>query len=270
MNFDRDILMYFHFSKVRSINIKCSNCHTGILVPVKTQDKIIKEKTAYLKSSEKEEYYNGYDYELRCCYVFLCNNRECEESYLVIGKEYEDGEYEYNPATGYEERIDITFFQPLYFYPTIHLFDLSKHIPKAISDEVIKSFSLFFNDLSSSANKLRLVLELVMNNLNIPMINNKGKSIDLHNRILLFGKIDSDMSEKLLATKIVGNSGSHVGHIEKSDIIDAFEIIEDALYELYVRKQKSIELKNKTQAIIAKNKAPKKPSTPVIPLPPGA
>lgn len=251
MRFDRDTLKRFQFSKTNSININCSTCHKGVLSVV--PDKFIKEKTAYVKASEKEDYFNGYDYEAKVCYLFMCNNRKCQEPYLAVGIEFEDIQFEYDHRSGDSEEVEITTFRPLFFTPTVHIFNLHNSIPKSIANELVKSFSLFFSDLSSAANKIRISVELLMNEFNVP------PSHYLDARIKEFEKTHVDIAGKLLATKIIGNSGSHVAEISKDDVIDAYEIMDYVLEELYTRKARQAEVHTIAANIVAKEKQRKKP-----------
>jgi len=73
-------------------------------------------------------------------------------------------------------------------------------------------------------------------------VNNKGKrnSLNLHSRLELFKKNQPQIADHLLAIKWIGNSGSHIGKIEKVDILDAFELLEYSLNKLYDNSEKRI------------------------------
>lgn len=46
------------------------------------------------------------------------------------------------------------------------------------------------------------------------------------------------MEKLLLAVKIIGNEGSHIGEIMLEDILDAYEILEVLIEHTYVNNQK--------------------------------
>jgi hypothetical protein len=250
MKFDRDTLKKFTFSKNNTINIACGTCHKGILIP--DNNKYIKEKTASVKASEREEYYSSYDYEAKACYLLMCNNPKCKEPYLVVGIVFEDIDYVYDHRSGEDNETEITTFKPLFFTPVVHVFDLHKSVPKLVADEMIKSFGLFFNDLSSAANKIRIAVELLLNEFGI------AASVYMDRRIKEFKKIQPDVADKLSATKIIGNSGSHVAEISRDDVIDAYEMMEFVFDELFTRKVRKVEVESIASKIVAKETQRKK------------
>lgn len=236
------------------INIPCSLCYKGIL----KYSKYINEKSAHTKAADKERYHDPSAEDV-ACYSLVCNNNDCGESYMVVGNEFIDFEYVEDEYSDYPQREEFDIFRPLFFTPTLHFFNLHKSIPSRIKEELLKSFNLFFSDYKSAANKVRISLELLMTELQIPEFNPKGKDITLHGRIKLFEASNSIIGEQLLSIKIVGNSGSHSSNAEKlglerSDVVTAYEIIEHVLDELYVRNDRISEAKLKAQTLVAKSK----------------
>lgn len=72
--------------------------------------------------------------------------------------------------------------------------------------------------------------------------NKKGKfdKLTLHNRIEVFSKNEPTIGAQLMALKLLGNTGSHDGGVMRNDVLDAFEIVEHALFELIDDKSKRI------------------------------
>lgn len=71
----------------------------------------------------------------------------------------------------------------------------------------------------------------------------KGKRlfINLHSRIELLTKPYSKLKELFFAIKWLGNAGSHsTNEITIDDCLDAYEIMEEVLRELYDSKEKNI------------------------------
>jgi len=67
-----------------------------------------------------------------------------------------------------------------------------------------------------------------------------------------------EIAIKLLALKWLGNKGSHTENMSKNDVLDAYEILDSVLDELYVGYQKLVDKKVEK---IVKSKKPLHPST---------
>ncbi len=132
-------------------------------------------------------------------------------------------------------------------------------VPDVVGDdfEIMKaltsSFELFWKDSGSCGNKIRVALERFMDLHKIPIkkLNKNGKNslADLHWRIEEFGKIEngkfSSVSDHLMSLKLLGNKGSHKGSVKQSDLLDAYDIIEDAFFEIYEKENKQRGIKQK-------------------------
>lgn len=71
--------------------------------------------------------------------------------------------------------------------------------------------------------------------------NRKRVPISLHHRIEIFGKKNPEVAKAMLALKFIGNPSSHSGkEVTNSDLLDAYEILENALPTLYDDKGKRI------------------------------
>lgn len=256
MLLNAEVLKHPFFSKEKPLILTCSTCHQGRLHS--PDSKYWKEKTASTKAWEKEEHYDGTGYEARICYSLICSNKRCAEPYFIVGIEFEDFDYIYNSTSGEEEQVEVMVFKPLFFTPPLHFFFLHHLVPKKISDELIKSFNLFFADVAAAANKVRVALELLMDELGVDSINQKGNELYLHSRLKLYEKQNAIIGEQLLSIKLVGNSGSHSPDIERVDVVTAYEIIEHILDELYVLEYRRQEAKAKAQSLTQKNSKSKK------------
>ena len=85
--------------------------------------------------------------------------------------------------------------------------------------------------------------------------NKKGKfdALTLHARLERFAAKNQQVGEHLLAIKWLGNSGSHASELTKHDVMDAFELLEHALEEIYDSKTSRL---NTLSASINKKKGP--------------
>lgn len=133
---------------------------------------------------------------------------------------------------------------PRSFSPPIKIinFPKSERIDWDMKNLINKSFEIFWVDESACANKIRIALEKLLDLQNINRENQQGQKLQLHKRIELFKQINEKLGELLMTLKIFGNEGSHsVRKIEKNDLLDAYEILEYILFELYESQSKRIE-----------------------------
>jgi hypothetical protein len=227
----------------------CPRCYKGILKPV---DKSFQ----YGQTGDiQEELINSGGslrhsaYEFHYSVLLRCDNLNCGE-YVASGgngyvKEYlvlEDGEVIFDDAGNLE--IDFTeLFYPEFFYPPIPIFPIPSQSPKTVEKEIRASFNLFFTDPSAAANCIRKAVESILDEKGIPRCDSGGKFLSPENRIRSFEGTNAEMAEYLRAIKWLGNEGSHSDGMTKNDILDAYEIIEIVLEDLYVHYRESVKRK---------------------------
>jgi hypothetical protein len=152
-------------------------------------------------------------------------------------------------TTGYS-----AYFSPRICTPMPDIFELPKKCPTKVSSELRAAFAVFWLDPSGAANRIRVTLENLMDHLGIQKRrkNKEGKfnKLNLHHRIELFSITEPTIGNQLMALKWLGNTGSHDGGVDRNDVLDAFEIIENALLEL-------VEQRSKKMAALAKELAEK-------------
>jgi hypothetical protein len=126
-----------------------------------------------------------------------------------------------------EVQVLVKAYRPQYFYPAPHLILVPGRYPKSVQKEILSSFPLYWMDMGACANKLRIALERLMDEM--------GVSVgSLHARIKTYGKtVNSQLKGKLEAVKWLGNHGSHTGELKERDLLDAYRIIDDALTDIY-------------------------------------
>jgi len=241
--------------------LKCPFCETGHLL-VDNSEKIL-----YTNVSTQNFYDVIVDPSVliqEYSYMLTCDNLECAEKGIVVGKidKVENG-YEggYDPETGEEYPINQTYkskYRIDYISIPIKLINLPENIGNELKSCIESSFMLFWVDPNSCANKVRTVIELVMNDIKIPKTiinkNHKRKTYTLHQRIELFQNRKPELGEKLMAIKWIGNFGSHsIDLMTRNDLIDGYEILENVLFNLYNKDSKRID---KLTKIINKIKKP--------------
>lgn len=233
MPIDRKIYK-FHFTKDNPPQWECPSCNKGIL-------KVKKNSFSYneLKKSLDAHGTEGWEPE-RIEYIYscqlICTNPACKDTIANVGT----GSVDFEPVfdeDGQPVRIEYyDFFQPKYFLPHLNIFKITKNAPKIINSPIEESFKLFFTSPSSSANHLRIALEKLLDSLKVKKFetkNGKRLLINLHKRIDLLPAKYSKHKDLFFAIKWLGNSGSHSNNIRIDDVMDAYDIFENILEEIF-------------------------------------
>lgn len=244
-------------------NLQCSACSGGVL-------KVKKGTVNKRETNASKAYYDftGEVYEdesSRFCLLLECKN--CEEIFCVAGtvslKEYRG---DCGSEACYDEYIEFlqkgiedlsrhyhSYYSIKFIDPQIDIFKIQEQVPDEIKNNLLRSFSLFWGDKEASANKVRAVLELLMDHFEISKtdINKKGKEykLSLNSRLNLFRSHEhyGYLVEKLIAIKFLGNAGSHMQPVTKEDLLDAYEIIEYVLEECFQRQERAKSLIEKSR-----------------------
>ncbi len=228
-----------HFTETSEFNWNCPNCKTKSLQLVK--DKFISEETQESKDyRSKNDDWEVEWIELNISGQLQCKN--CNEFvfFLATGNPQENGYYDHE-LDDYISEYE-TYFSPTYVHPTISLFEIPENCPELVSEEITASFKLFWCDLESCANKIRMSLEILMDELKVKKYSvrsGKRVPIALHHRIEKFPK--KEITDILLAIKWIGNTGSHKSkNLETIDIVETYSLLEFALQKLYKDTEKEI------------------------------
>lgn len=241
------------YSKTALPAWRCPSCIEGLL-------KLIPESLT-VKETAKSLTYRGQD------------NWEpdwIDESYSATLKCILCGEHVFNIGKTefievHDEEYDwclVSALQPMFFQPPIHIITILDQCPDDIKAEIIAACSLYWADLSASANRIRSALELILTHKKIKKSKaiksgkNKGKRkrLSLHERIELFKVKNPQLGGTMLAVKWLGNAGSHASALSAPDVLDAFELLDHVIEELFVEKLKKI---RKLTKDINKKKGPK-------------
>lgn len=218
-------------------NWVCPTCTKGTLKIKK--DSFTREESAYsLKNSLKNSEYGYLALELSYVYtcILVCSNEDCNEVVVNTGTGYVETE-----ITGFNEHgeieKDVEYFRPKYFQPSLKIIQIPQKCSQKLANSLNESFKLFFSSPSSASNNLRIALEELLTALKVKRFtvsNGKRKPIILHRRIENLPDKYSDFKEMILAIKWLGNAGSHShDEITTDDILDAYELLEHVLNEIY-------------------------------------
>lgn len=217
----------------------CPRCTVGRLT-LDEESLVVKQPTYSVTDSKHPDWEPDWDVE-RFSLRLICDMAECGEVAHALGDatvaEYYDDEFN---SWGL-----ISLLRTRAFFPAPPIIAIPKEVPEVVKTEISKSFELFWMDLSSSANRLRISVELLLDHFKIPRagINKMGKStrLDLNARISLFEKVDPEHAPTLTALRMIGNLGSHGDEVNRTPMLDAFEIYEYALNELCGQRKARIE-----------------------------
>jgi len=187
-----------------------------------------------------------------------CTNSACKDTVANSGIGLIDFDIEFDDdGSPYQAWED--FFIPKHFVPHLKIFLCPKGTPENVSEEIEKSFSLFFSDAPSAANHVRVALENLLTHLKIKRYELRGQKrtfLALHRRIQLLPAKYNHLQDLFFAVKWLGNAGSHSDKtVTKDDVLDAYEIMEEILQDLFVKKTKRVKRLAKQ---INKTKGPKK------------
>ena len=187
-----------------------------------------------------------------------CTNPACKDTVANSGTGSVGVDIEYD-GNGSPSQTWGDFFTPKHFSPHLKIFLCPRGTPNNVSEEIEKSFSLFFSDAPSSANHVRIALEDLLTHLKIKRYEVRGKRrtfLALHRRIELLPPRYKHLQNLFFAVKWLGNAGSHSDKVvTKDDVLDAYEIMEEILQDLFVKKTIQV---NKLAKQINKTKGPTK------------
>jgi len=242
---DKDIWLKASFTKKRVPDWPCPHCSKATL----RFDTFKSEETALSKTFHSNEDW-GPEF-LHYSFTGSLTCPSCNEFVAFLGSGSEEFDYYYDDYHDQHVEKNYSLFYPKYFFPALQLFKIPDKCPSDVKQAISDSFALYWNDRSSCANKIRVSLELLMNQLKVRkyLITEQRikKRLSLHARIEAFKTSKPDIADFLLAIKWIGNTGSHSGKIEEIDILEAYEMLELTLNKLYDNKED--ELKRVAKAI---------------------
>jgi len=210
---------------------KCPNCKEGRLLL--TEDALSVCMPEYsAKASKWEEWEYEWTVE-RFSAKLLCDDSECGEVVFVTGDTVTELDYD-QESKGLLYR---SFLRPKYFFPAPPIIDIPDEVPHEVKEEIGLATELFWADFSSSANRVRVSVEKLLDHFKVIKTkkDKKGKSyrLDLNERIAIFKVDHKDHASTLTALRMIGNLGSHGSSVSRNALLDAFRIYEDSLNELF-------------------------------------
>ncbi|WP_341919462.1 DUF4145 domain-containing protein [Polaromonas sp. YR568] len=209
----------------------CPSCHAGSLAlkPATFTQTATKESFA-----DQEEQWWGPE---NVVYSFTawaaCKN--CSEEFALSGI----GGVEQVPDDAHSSAY-VDFYQIRHCHPTLELISLPAKCPNLVREALAAAFALYWLDRPSSAGRIRVALERLLDHFGIASKAETGKFISLDKRIDVFSQSDTANGPKLMALKWLGNVGAHTIDVQANDLLAAFEVFEHVLSEVIDKKSDSI------------------------------
>ena len=222
---------------------RCPSCGDGTLSSIKNARSVV-ETGPSRKEHARDEWEPDWIQE-RFTDMLQCSNATCEELVAVSGHTRNSWDYFHGPD-GETETDLTTFLVPTGFDPAPLIIEIPSKVPDDIKEVFRSAFSLFWQDKEACANKLRISVELLMDDLKIPA-KKKGKDgrerpLSLDSRLTEYATISKEISDLLLAVKWIGNAGSHasLSKLDSEDLLNVLEILELVLEENYIGRRKRL------------------------------
>lgn len=204
----------------------CPRCKKGHLFQIK--DKSWMEETGPSKAEHDHDAWEPEWIEKRYTCFMECNYPDCKEIIVVSGL----SNINYIQLDWDEDIVeDIITVKSI--FPAPFPISFPEDTPENIISSLEQASCLIWLSAEAAANAIRQSVEHLMDEVGIAAKNGAGKRIVLHNRIIDFKKKDEENGDILLATKWLGNTGSHIGGITRDHVLDAFDMIELVLANRY-------------------------------------
>lgn len=196
-------------------NLTCPVCNSGALLP----EEISAEHGGNAATRDSPDWL---DYQGHFHGRLVCNRSRCGDWIVVTGDFGLDPNDD--PAA---EHSYVCVLRVRTMLPAVRIIDLPADLPPSIVEEVDKASALIWLDPPTAVTRLRTAAERLMDEQKI-----LGKN--LHRRLESFKKVQPEAAELLLATKYVGNEGTHqASTMTAKDALDIAEMIELALGTVY-------------------------------------
>lgn len=155
----------------------------------------------------------------------------CNENVVVSG----DGAIEEDYSEDGREYTNV--LTPRFFYPPLKIIEpnVNEDVPAEVMQHLNTAFQIFWCDADSCVNRLRTVVEHLLDGLGVTRQSDKGHRLVLDARIgTLTDPKYASVKEALTSLRHMGNDGSHgtVG-IKRSELLLAFSVINYCLEQLY-------------------------------------
>ena len=195
--------------------------------------------------------------------VLTCESIECGQVVGMLGTVRYSKDHDEDGRS-----VMIEVLEPKSFFPAPALIAIPNNTPPSVIREIRNAFSIAWIDPNAAANRLRVSAEYIMDDFGVPEMVS-GQKISLDRRISLFGETDmatKTHADTFHALRHIGDTRAHGGQVDWSTLLDAFEIFEAALEDLYGEKANMVAAAHKRLSDFARharaNEAPRAASPP--------
>ncbi len=222
----------------------CPKCHSGVLV--QDNNRKIDLEHGWSADAHSHEAWEPDWIEGVFAIPLQCQSSDCREFVIVSGEAFMDFDFEETPRG--PQPCYVPAYRPKFFTSAPAIIQVPENVPEEIKAILREAFGLYWSDPSVCLNKLRNCVEAILDDKRVPKSSSKsGKRtpLKLHHRIERYGSTQRDIADTLMALKWLGNIGSHAtkNDLSDDDILDAFDIVEHALDEIYLQNQKKLRRK---------------------------
>ena len=216
---------------------RCPHCRHGVLC--------LEADTLKFAPTAQSPFITDYElptlagYEARFVCMFYCSDRDCADPASVAGTvrrkrtSYSDDD---------ESHQCVEMFAPTHIDPPPEMIDLPEAAPQKMADEIRCAFAQYWRSSSACATNIRRSIEFLLDHKGIPRAEERSSHhLTLDARLRKFKETQPDLAEKLLALKLLGNSGAHSSNVPHEDLVKAFDILEHVLEELFDRRSALIQ-----------------------------
>lgn len=226
---------------------ECPTCGKGHLVAIKDKGAVEETGPSKQARAQHEEWEPEWTEE-RFTQLLKCNFANCGEVVSVSGNtsivedQYADnhGDWQQDYVRHYE--VQSLLPAPLPIRPIAKT-------PETVKGPLRMAGQLLWQSPEAAANHVRQAVEHLMDHQKVKkLVKAGGKKLTLHARLLEFEKKDGRNGPILRAIKWIGNDGSHKGGVSRDEVLDAFDMMELALTNLF--DDGAAKIMKKVQAVI--------------------
>lgn len=217
-------------------SLPCPRCSKGLKLQ---KDSKQTYEPSYSKIDHGEEGWTPYQITARFTALLQCHNAFCGEVVTVTGAvDFEEHQY----YDGEEMQVDINeYMRPKFLYPAPPVIKVSQKLSDDCKRLLRSSFEQLWVDEATCANRLRSFVEHLLDQLGISREGTRPDGSIFEKKLAV--RIDEVEKQKpghksaLNALRNVGNLGTHGTKLKFDTVLDAFELLENALDDLVDGKQ---------------------------------
>jgi hypothetical protein len=211
--------------------LPCPRCSGDLRI---LKDSLRSHVVTYARSSDFDP-----NIPFRFVMLLQCAKSRCGEVVSVAGEVWYDQEVDQDHNLEW-----VKTYRPYYMRPAPPIISVPKKTPAEVVKELELSFGLYWSDYNVCASRLRTSLERVMDHFGVAKTRiqkkditkpGKRRALDLSARIDMFAKKvgSTEHSETLHALRVIGNLGTHSSKVTQAAMLDAYQLYEMALGDLF-------------------------------------